>query len=367
MDRLSARDLHTVLEVARELAAVRDLEGLHRCLLPQMRRLVAYDAASLNEIAPHAGEAVVTALDPSDVMFDGAEEILGTYARQNPLIAAAQSPRGLGVRKFSDFISARQLHRLDLYDLIYAPMEVEHQIAFTLPAPATHVVGFALSRGRHDFTERDRVVLHAVRPFVVQAYVDATARVRTRATVAALERATDSTSQAVIVLSAGGEIEFTTDLAERWLGELDGADRRLGLPEPVASWSAAQRGRSVDGLPSGERLELHTMDAIVTAQFIPGGRDRLDAILLQQRAPLHTGALRILGLTDREIGVLRLVARGLSNIQISLELSVSERTVAKHLEHIYRKLDVTSRTAAVARAGEASTNPGGWIGPDAPS
>jgi DNA-binding NarL/FixJ family response regulator len=64
--------------------------------------------------------------------------------------------------------------------------------------------------------------------------------------------------------------------------------------------------------------------------------------------------MRALELTSREIEVLRLLAHGLSNGQIALELALSERTIAKHLEHIYGKLDVGNRTAAVARAREAS-------------
>jgi DNA-binding CsgD family transcriptional regulator len=54
-------------------------------------------------------------------------------------------------------------------------------------------------------------------------------------------------------------------------------------------------------------------------------------------------------LTDREIQVLHLVALGRTNSAIAHALGISPRTVAKHLEHIYRKLAVTSRTAAVAR------------------
>ncbi|MGE5223727.1 MAG: HD domain-containing phosphohydrolase [Omnitrophica WOR_2 bacterium] len=53
------------------------------------------------------------------------------------------------------------------------------------------------------------------------------------------------------------------------------------------------------------------------------------------------------GLTDREIEVLRLVAKGASNRQIAQQLVISEKTVAHHLEHIYNKIGVSSRAAAV--------------------
>ena len=55
-------------------------------------------------------------------------------------------------------------------------------------------------------------------------------------------------------------------------------------------------------------------------------------------------------LTDREIRILRLAALGRTNSAIAHALDISPRTVAKHLEHIYRKLDVTSRTSAVFAA-----------------
>ncbi len=56
------------------------------------------------------------------------------------------------------------------------------------------------------------------------------------------------------------------------------------------------------------------------------------------------------GLTTREVEVLRLVAQGLSNAQVAELLIISPRTVDKHLQSIYTKLDVPSRTAAVRYA-----------------
>ncbi|CAL9580616.1 Transcriptional regulatory protein LiaR [Streptomyces sp. enrichment culture] len=55
-------------------------------------------------------------------------------------------------------------------------------------------------------------------------------------------------------------------------------------------------------------------------------------------------------LTKRELEVLQLVADGLSNQQISKRLFLSQATVKSHLVHVYAKLGVDSRTAAVATA-----------------
>jgi DNA-binding CsgD family transcriptional regulator len=58
------------------------------------------------------------------------------------------------------------------------------------------------------------------------------------------------------------------------------------------------------------------------------------------------------GLSPRELEVLRLVAAGRTNRQIAAELVVSEHTVARHLQNIFGKLDVSTRTAATAFAFE---------------
>jgi HD-GYP domain-containing protein (c-di-GMP phosphodiesterase class II) len=52
------------------------------------------------------------------------------------------------------------------------------------------------------------------------------------------------------------------------------------------------------------------------------------------------------GLTQREIEVLRLLARGLSNRQIAEQLVISPKTVANHVEHIYAKIDASTRARA---------------------
>ena len=58
------------------------------------------------------------------------------------------------------------------------------------------------------------------------------------------------------------------------------------------------------------------------------------------------------GLSDREVEVLRLVARGLTNRQIAKQLTVSPRTAEHHVDHIYTKIGVSSRAAAALFAME---------------
>ncbi len=72
---------------------------------------------------------------------------------------------------------------------------------------------------------------------------------------------------------------------------------------------------------------------------------RIAGKLLQEvRAPRHTG------LSQRELGVLRLITAGMSNKQIARSLSITERTVKFHVTSILKKLDADNRARAVAIA-----------------
>ncbi|HLF75216.1 MAG TPA: response regulator transcription factor [Anaerolineales bacterium] len=64
-------------------------------------------------------------------------------------------------------------------------------------------------------------------------------------------------------------------------------------------------------------------------------------------------------LTDRELDVLRLAAKGFTNKAIGIQLGISDRTVQGHLAHIFAKLQAASRTEAVMRAVSL-----GWISQD---
>ena len=52
------------------------------------------------------------------------------------------------------------------------------------------------------------------------------------------------------------------------------------------------------------------------------------------------------GLTDREVEVLRLLSRGLTNKEIATALDISTKTAGHHVQHVLEKLGVTTRAAA---------------------
>jgi HD-GYP domain-containing protein (c-di-GMP phosphodiesterase class II) len=76
-------------------------------------------------------------------------------------------------------------------------------------------------------------------------------------------------------------------------------------------------------------------------------RDAVDAVLEAAGfAPSPSRRSWPAGLTDREVDVLRLICRGNSNRLVAAELSISPKTVGRHVENLYNKIGVSSRAAA---------------------
>lgn len=91
-------------------------------------------------------------------------------------------------------------------------------------------------------------------------------------------------------------------------------------------------------------LELRAAREIFEQLGAPIDRARTDALIMR-RAPAEK-----YGLTEREFEVLRHVADGKTNREIAVALTISEHTVARHVQNIFAKLSVTSRAAATAFA-----------------
>ena len=82
---------------------------------------------------------------------------------------------------------------------------------------------------------------------------------------------------------------------------------------------------------------------------VEAGRLDADAVEAVLGAAGHRVARRRegpAGLTAREVEVLRLLARGLSNKEIATRLVISPKTAGNHIEHIYAKIDASSRATA---------------------
>ena len=131
-------------------------------------------------------------------------------------------------------------------------------------------------------------------------------------------------------------IEDAIDLLHRCGDPFETARSRLDLARVLAGLgrqdTAAEQARLAHRALAGMQAEREAQ--------------RADALISQlgNPAPDRGGSV----LTRREVDVLRLVAQGLSNAQVAQRLVLSEHTVHRHLANILRKLDLTSRAAAVA-------------------
>ncbi|MBJ7329594.1 MAG: hypothetical protein JHC95_06835 [Solirubrobacteraceae bacterium] len=170
MATLSARDLRAVLDLVGEVHHAETLEQFRSALLPAIKALIPCDWISYNEIGAE-GEIFSAIMDPQPAAHLFAE--WDRYALQNPILEYYQRTRDGRAYRISDFVTRRQFHALELYQHVYGPMRVEHQIAMSLPSPPEITIGIALSRYRPDFTQRDREILDISRPHLIQAWRNA--------------------------------------------------------------------------------------------------------------------------------------------------------------------------------------------------
>ncbi len=122
--------------------------------------------------------------------------------------------------------------------------------------------------------------------------------------------------------------------------------RSLGCPYEAALALAA----ADDEEPLRRALdELHALGARPAAAIV-ARRLREQGARSLPRGPRPRTRENPAGLTDRELEVLALLAKGLRNAQIADRLVLSEKTVGHHVSAILRKLDVHTRGAAGAEA-----------------
>jgi DNA-binding CsgD family transcriptional regulator len=164
-----ADDDVVLLELVSEVVGLLDLDEFRQGVLEALLRAVPAKYASLNEVGPDG----VTAL--SVPPLDDWVERFAALAHENPLYQRWVRTRDGRAYRFSDVISREELTATSLYREIYEPLGITHQIALTLPAEPPRVLALVLSRGGPDFTDHERDLLDRARPFLIQAYRNASA------------------------------------------------------------------------------------------------------------------------------------------------------------------------------------------------
>ena len=187
---------------------------------------------------------------------------------------------------------------------------------------------------------------------------------------AQLDRATVLPSAVLVALAAGEPDAAASAATElQTIAARIGTDRLLGqaaaatghLTADVGAWRAAVRHFSKAGLRFDEAEARYGLGkALLTGGAKDEANEHLERareIYEQIGAPHRVAATRAVAgrrtarlLSERQVEVLALVARGFTNAEIARQLNLSEHTVHRHLSNSFTALDVSSRAAATAYA-----------------
>ncbi|HEX7254670.1 MAG TPA: helix-turn-helix transcriptional regulator [Gaiellaceae bacterium] len=329
MPALSTKDAERLLRFVAEAEGVGGDQPFTPELLAELGLLIAADSVAYNELdrvrrrnlfyverAPDEEED--PGIDP-DTFWD-------IVIEEHPVCLAQQRGR-FDALKLSDFVSRRELRGMRVYDIWLRPYGFEHELSVAIPSPLWHTKTLMFNRsGGRDFTERDRLLLDLLQPHLARLWHAARTRRLLGAALAELEHAHESESSGVVLLSVAGDVEFASPPARRLLTDYFGAETGAVLPSEIAGW-----------LERGSEPLLHR-------------RDGRELTVERVEHALHLRERQVeADLTARELEVLAWVARGKTNAQIAELLWLAPSTVRKHLENVYAKLGVNTRTAAAAR------------------
>ncbi|MDY0976560.1 response regulator transcription factor [Massilia sp. CFBP9012] len=177
------------------------------------------------------------------------------------------------------------------------------------------------------------------------------AHMRTASMVTEARSALDAFGHAVLVAGLDGRIAWQTPLARAWMQSWFADDANRGMPARVVLWlqdavSARAAGQETPPLVLAQgtrRLAFDLAEAQDDGYFTLVLREESDDAQVQ-------GLMAGFALTRREAEVLHWVSKGKTNRDIGDILGTSPRTVNKHLEHVFAKLGVETRTAAASQA-----------------
>jgi DNA-binding CsgD family transcriptional regulator len=324
---LAARDAERLLRFVTEAEELGGEDPFTPEVLEVLGKLVPADWVTYCEQDRVRQRVRYTTCRRGDEWDDGAFSVsYWDIAAEHP-VCSWHNRRDFRALKLSDFLSLKQLRLTRIYAVWFRPAGVERELDVAIPSPAWHTKTFLFDRGRgRDFTERDRLMLDLLQPHFGRLWRAAETRRRLQAAIAALESASELDGRGLIVLAPDGRIEFASPSARRLMRENFGVPPEGELPPALARW-----------LDSGSP----TLTRRVAGCRLTVNRSG-DTLLLEELRDE-------LGLTPRERQILAWVARGKTNPEIAEILWIAPTTVRRHLENIYAKLGVHTRTAAATR------------------
>ncbi len=352
---LPQRDLLTILDFLRGAGAVGGTRTFAAYVTSEVTRVIPAALTAFAEL-DLAKRSVHWVMDRPDAGHPNAARVLAAHIHDNPFIRYRKSTGDVGAVRLSDLITTRAFEQTDLYHEFYRPLHLHYSMACALRLGQRELAAVAVYRSGSDFSERDRLCLDVLRPHLAHLYRSAEAMSRTRRDLALVTRGVEMSNHALLIVGREGRIRRATERVDRWLTHyFDPAPRPAHLPVRLwewLQWHETMGGRTDALPPVRQPLVVERLNRRLTVRFISQPPDSI--LLLEESATgLEPAVLAHLGLSSREAEVLAWVTAGKTNPAIATLLRISPRTVQTHLDRIYRKLGVETRTAAAARALEA--------------
>jgi DNA-binding CsgD family transcriptional regulator len=212
-------------------------------------------------------------------------------------------------------------------------------------------IGF--HRDRRSFTERDLAMLTILAPHIKVAYYNAQQYTKFQRQLNRQTQAFDKLN--AIVLKINGEVELMSasagNLLDRYFdGEWMNFKR---LPDPVNNWVKQQLSiQQSEIIVPTQPFQIEKPDRQLKIELLCDFAAEQHLLICSERSPDFSTVehFQSIGLSKREAEILTLVAAGKTNPQISEQLAISVKTVKKHLENIFGKLNANSRIDAVNKA-----------------
>jgi DNA-binding NarL/FixJ family response regulator len=217
----------------------------------------------------------------------------------------------------------------------------------------TTLKALIIGRFNRSFTERDRTILNLLRSHIFQAYANARQYQQLQQEKCQLQQSLSHLG--VIVLDCQQRIVSIAPQAIIWLETYFAKSTLLHqqLPDRLRSWLRYQidcltQNSAVPHVCLPLRIQCAGRELTIRLTIEPQHTQYL--LLLTEQTLSSLNSLALLGLSQRETEVLKLIIEGEDNKAIAAQLSVNISTIRKHLENIYTKFGVKSRTEAIAHA-----------------
>jgi DNA-binding NarL/FixJ family response regulator len=212
-------------------------------------------------------------------------------------------------------------------------------------------IGF--HRNQSSFTDRDLSILTILSPHIQIAYRNSQQYTKVQHQLKSQAQAFDRLN--AIVLTISGEVQMISRAAANLLDRYFDSEwtNTNHLPDSLNNWVKQQlRLQQSDLIIPTQPWQIAKIDRTLTIDLLCDFGAEQHLLICTEKSidfsPIQH--FQSIGLSKREAEVLALVAAGKTNLQISQYLAISVKTVKKHLEHIFNKLNATSRIDAVNKA-----------------